>query len=93
VPGRGLQGAFLRNGWKGGSTRRNPKHTAAPDRVNRDFNPDAPNRLWVADLTPCPPASQTGAIVGRDQRIDDLSHKPSIAHPLALVNPLFASVH
>jgi putative transposase len=48
----GLQGAFLRKGWKGGgSTRRNPKHTAAPDLVNRNFHAEAPNRLWVADLT------------------------------------------
>lgn len=46
-----LAGAFLRKGWKGGSTRQNPKHTAAPDLVDRDFNSDAPNRLWVADLT------------------------------------------
>jgi hypothetical protein len=91
--GRGLQGAFLREGWKGGSTRRNPKHSAAPERVNRDFNPDAPNRLWVADLTSLPTGLQTSAIVGRDQRTDDLSHKPSIAHPLGLVNPVFASVH
>lgn len=47
----GLQGAFLRKGWKGGSTTQNPRHTAAPDLVNRDFAADAPNRLWVADLT------------------------------------------
>ena len=47
----GLQGAFLRRGWRGGSTRQNPRHTAAPDLVDRDFRADAPNRLWVADLT------------------------------------------
>lgn len=47
----GRQGAFLRKGWKTGSTRQNPKHTAAPDLVNRDFTAQAPNRLWVADLT------------------------------------------
>lgn len=47
----GLQGAFLRKGWKGGSTKQNPRHTAAPDLVNRQFDADAPNRLWVADLT------------------------------------------
>jgi putative transposase len=46
-----LQGAYLRKGWKGGSTKQNPKHTAAPDLVNRDFTASAPNRLWVADLT------------------------------------------
>jgi putative transposase len=47
----GLQGAFLRKGWKGGSTRQNPRHAAAPDLVDRDFTACAPNRLWVADLT------------------------------------------
>jgi putative transposase len=47
----GLQGAFLRRGWKGGSTKQNPRHTAAPDLVDRDFTADEPNRLWVADLT------------------------------------------
>jgi putative transposase len=47
----GLQGAYLRRGWKGGSTRQNPHHTAAPDLVERDFRASAPNRLWVADLT------------------------------------------
>jgi putative transposase len=50
----GLQGAFLRKGWKGGSTRQNPRHTAAPDLVERDFTATAPNRLWVADLTRIP---------------------------------------
>lgn len=47
----GLQGAFLRKGWKGGSTKQNPRQTAAPDLVNRQFAADEPNRLWVADLT------------------------------------------
>jgi putative transposase len=47
----GLQGAHLRRGWKGGSTRQNPAHIAAPDLVDRDFRVSAPNRLWVADLT------------------------------------------
>ena len=47
----GLQGAFLRKGWKGGSTKQNPRHTAAPDLVDRQFDADEPNRLWVADLT------------------------------------------
>ena len=47
----GLQGAHLRRGWRHGSTRQNPNHTAAPDLVDRDFRVNAPNRLWVADLT------------------------------------------
>ena len=44
-----LQGAFLRRGWRGGSTKQNPKADPAPDLVNRDFTAGAPNRLWVAD--------------------------------------------
>jgi putative transposase len=47
----GLAGAHLRRGWRHGSTRQNPAHTAAPDLVDRDFRATAPNRLWVADLT------------------------------------------
>jgi putative transposase len=47
----GLAGAHLRRGWRHGSTRQNPAHTAAPDLVDRDFRAEAPNRLWVADLT------------------------------------------
>lgn len=47
----GLQGAFLPKGWKSCSTRQNPRHSAAPDLVERDFTATGPNRLWVADLT------------------------------------------
>ncbi|MGH3970627.1 MAG: IS3 family transposase [Mycobacterium sp.] len=47
----GRRGAYLRKGWKNGSTRQNPKHTAAPDLLDRDFTATAPNRKWVADLT------------------------------------------
>jgi putative transposase len=50
MAGQGWQGAFLRRGWRGGSTRQNPNHTQAPDRVNRNFTAPAPNRLWVADF-------------------------------------------
>ena len=48
---QGWQGAFLRRGWRGGSTRQDPRHTPAPDLVNRNFTAAAPNRLWVADAT------------------------------------------
>src|SRR5689334_4038168 len=54
MAGQGWQGAFLRRGWRGGSTKQNPNHTPAPDRVNRDFTAPAPNRLWVADATRIP---------------------------------------
>ncbi|WP_226367060.1 IS3 family transposase [Pseudonocardia sp. ICBG162] len=50
----GLQGAFLRKRWRVASTRQNPRHTPAPDLVNRDFTAAAPDRLWVADATRIP---------------------------------------
>ncbi len=48
------KGAYLRKGWKTGSTRQNPNHTPAPDLLDRDFTADTPNRKWVADLTRIP---------------------------------------
>ncbi|MFE9695207.1 IS3 family transposase [Micromonospora sp. NPDC005806] len=51
---QGWQGAFLRRGWRGGSTRQDPRATPAPDLVNRQFTADRPNRLWVADATRIP---------------------------------------
>ncbi|WP_411194438.1 hypothetical protein [Rhodococcus erythropolis] len=47
----GLRGAYLRKGWKGGSTKQNPRHIPAPDLLERDFTAAAPNTKWVADLT------------------------------------------
>jgi transposase InsO family protein len=52
----GLQGAFLRKRWRIPSTRRDPRATPAPDRVNRQFTAPAPDRLWVADATRIPVA-------------------------------------
>jgi transposase InsO family protein len=54
MSGQGWQGAFLRRGWRGGSTRQEPRHTPAPDLVNRQFTAAGPNRLWVADATRIP---------------------------------------
>jgi hypothetical protein len=51
---QGWQGAFLRRGWRHGSTRQDPKAVPAPDRVQRDFTAPAPNPLWVADATRIP---------------------------------------
>lgn len=51
---QGWQGAFLRRGWRKGSTRQDPNATPAPDRINRNFTATAPNRLWVADATRIP---------------------------------------
>jgi putative transposase len=48
------QGAYLRRGWRRGSTTQNPRATPAPDLVNRNFTASAPNRLWVADATRIP---------------------------------------
>lgn len=45
-----LEGCHRR--WRRSLTRRDPQQDAAPDRVERDFQVPAPNRLWVADLTP-----------------------------------------
>jgi putative transposase len=55
MAGQDWQGAFLRRRWRMASTRQDPRHTPAPDLVNRDFTADAPDRLWVADATciPC----------------------------------------
>ncbi len=39
-----------------GCTRRNPKDPLAPDLVQRQFTADAPDRLWVADITQHPTA-------------------------------------
>jgi putative transposase len=49
----GLQGSFLRKRWRC-STRQNPTATPAPDLVDRNFTADAPNRLWVADISRIP---------------------------------------
>jgi len=50
---QGLQGAFMRKR-KRSSTRRDPAATPAPDLVNRNFKADAPDRLWVADISRIP---------------------------------------
>ena len=39
-----------------GCTRRNPDATPGDDLVNRGFDPDEPDRLWVADVTEHPTA-------------------------------------
>ena len=40
--GHGRRGAYLRRGWKHGSTRQNPRHIAAPDLLGRDFHRHRP---------------------------------------------------
>ena len=50
----GIQGISRRKTL--GCTRRNPKDPLAPDLVQREFAVEAPNRLWVADITQHPTA-------------------------------------
>ena len=49
MAGQGWQGAFLRKRWRISSTKQDPRHTPAPDLVQRQFTAPAPDRLWVAD--------------------------------------------
>ena len=44
----GLAGVSRRRGTP--TTRPEPGHRAAPDRVERQFQADAPDRIWVADI-------------------------------------------
>ena len=44
----GLAGVSRRRGTR--TTRREPGRRAAPDRVERQFRADAPDRIWVADI-------------------------------------------
>ena len=46
----GLRGP-RRGGYKVRTTRSDPSQDRPEDLVNRDFAPDAPNRLWVVDFT------------------------------------------
>ena len=48
----GLAGASRRRGVR--TTRADRGHRAAPDRVERQFRADGPDRLWVADITYVP---------------------------------------
>ena len=48
----GVAGVSRRRGPR--TTRRNAQARPAPDRVKRRFEADAPNRLWVADITYVP---------------------------------------
>ena len=47
-----LTGVNRRRGTR--TTRGDSSHRAAPDRVERHFQADAPDRLWVADITRVP---------------------------------------
>ena len=49
----GIKGVTRRR-FKTGTTKRDAGAKAAPDLVRRDFSAEAPNRLWVADITQVP---------------------------------------
>ena len=56
-----IERLYRANGWEGAQYGRKPRTTIpdkdaarAADLVNRDFDPPAPNRLWVADFTYVP---------------------------------------
>ena len=51
----GLIGASHRRGGPV-TTQRDQRARPAPDRVDRNFVAEAPNRLWVADITYLPTA-------------------------------------
>ena len=59
-----LQGVHRRR--QRGLTRRDPQAAPAPDLVERNFTPPAPDRLWVADIThdPTEPHNQKPRPVG-----------------------------
>ena len=46
----GIEGVTRRR-FKTGTTKRDASARAAPDLVNRDFSAEAPDQLWVADIT------------------------------------------
>ena len=61
--------------------------------VGRTQDDPSPRHVFLGAVAIGDNRLQTSAILGRDQRTDDLSHAPSIAHPLAAVNPVIASLH
>ncbi len=51
---QGLQGSYRRRKKTPRTTLADPRAVPAPDLVERDFAPDAANRLWVADISYLP---------------------------------------
>jgi putative transposase len=54
----GIQGLYRRR--RHGCTLRDPHAGPSEDLVNRDFTADAPNRLWLTDITEHPPPRTEG---------------------------------
>jgi hypothetical protein len=61
--------------------------------VGRVQNDPSPHHMLLRAIALGDDRLQTSTLVGRDQETGDLSHAPSVAHPLGHVNPLYASVH
>ena len=78
----GLAGVSRRRGTR--TTRLDPSHRAVPDRVERQFQADAPDRIWVADITYVPTWAGVRVPSGRARRVQPpdrrVVHGPSSSH-------------
>ncbi|RYE38383.1 MAG: hypothetical protein EOP24_47115 [Hyphomicrobiales bacterium] len=74
------RGAYLPKGWRGGSTKQNPRHIAPPDLLVRDFAATAPNRKWVADLTRIPTAMAGQCALRVLEQGGRLAHRAACGH-------------
>ena len=68
-------------------------HSRDRQPLGRCQDDPSPRHVLLGAITIGDDRLQTSTILDRDQRTDDLSHEPNVAHPPALVNRLFASVH
>ncbi len=91
--GGGIQGVTRRKRYR--TTSRDPKARPAPDLVQRRFQADGPNRIWVADITEIPTGEGplflacvqdvwSRRIVGWDMRTDLRSDLVSAALEMAI---------
>ncbi|KAF0957143.1 hypothetical protein MLGJGCBP_08062 [Rhodococcus sp. T7] len=61
------RGAYLRKGWKGGSTKQNPRHIAAPDLLDRDYRRDR-TEPQMGGGSDADPDRRGGAVAGQRAR-------------------------
>jgi putative transposase len=76
---QGWHGAFLRRGWRGGSTKQDPRHTPAPDLVNRQFTAAGPDPAVGRRRHPDPvrgrrvlAGRRPGRVLPQNRRVEDL---------------------